>query len=260
MIVDGGRGVDLACLVTPPQPRGPQRDSEVRRLHDLLRAAVLRLRTGDELPSEAALTADHNATRGTVREALRLLRDEGLIRRRQGLGTHAVTRTHVVGLEEAHGTITPSRESLLNMRMRARVLARELLPAPPIVAARLEIPRGEQVLLLEYVSLVDEEPIALATNYVAEPEASRIATAPFAFDWYALLDAAGVRLGDSEFVWDAVAADATRAALLGVDAGQPLIGMEQVVHDPAGRPFNLAFIHLRGDRYRLASRFWRQSP
>ncbi len=45
------------------------------------------LNPGDQLPTEDTLSQDHNVSRGTVREAIRVLVQDGLIRREQGRGT-----------------------------------------------------------------------------------------------------------------------------------------------------------------------------
>jgi DNA-binding GntR family transcriptional regulator len=60
----------------------PQADRALyRQLADLLRAEILSgdLRPGDQLPSEAAIGQTHDVGRETVRRALRVLRDEGLV-------------------------------------------------------------------------------------------------------------------------------------------------------------------------------------
>lgn len=250
----------LPSLAMTKAIRGPGRDREhdVRRLRDLLRSSVLRLAANAELPSEGALMSEHGVSRGVVREALSLLRTEGLIERRQGLGTHTVSSTFVLQLDEAHGAVEPRSGSMLDRRMRPRILTSAFVPLPAHAAQRLDTLPGATCLLLEYLNLVDDEPIALATNYVIEPEASRIFAAPFVTDWYALLEDAGCPLGGSQVTWDAVLSDSTNSALLDVDEGRPLMAMEQIVHDPSGRPFDVAFVHLRADRWRLASRFWRR--
>ncbi|SFK73297.1 GntR family transcriptional regulator [Amycolatopsis sacchari] len=232
-----------------------QRVHDVRRLRDMLRAAVQGGSYPDgQLPSEAELMASHQASRATVRQALALLRAEGLIERTQGVGTHVVLNTVATPLPEAHGVIKPSRESLWNQRMRPRELDRSVVPAPHTVAERLGVAPGTPCLRLEYVALHHEEPVAVATNYVLFPEAGRLRDTPFVSDWYRLLDDAGVRLSESEFVFDCELADAPLASVLGIREGAPLISMEQLIYDPAGRPFDLAFIHTRGERFRFVSR------
>lgn len=238
------------------QPVSPQRrHHDVRRLRDMLRGAVQGGAYPDgHLPSEAELMTTHSASRATVRAALALLREEGLIERTQGIGTHAVTRPVNTSLPEAHGVLKPSQESLFNQRIRPRELDRSVVLAPVTVAERLGAEPGTRCLRLEYIALHAEEPIAIATNYVLFPEAEKLRVTPFVHDWYRLLADAGVELADSEFIFDCELADPALAAVLDVRAGAPLILMEQLIYDSAGRPFDLAFIHTRGERFRFVSR------
>lgn len=60
-----------------------------RELADLLRADILsgKLRPGDQLATEHELCAQHEVSRHTAREALRILSEDGLIARRRRAGT-----------------------------------------------------------------------------------------------------------------------------------------------------------------------------
>lgn len=221
----------------------------------MLRAAVRGGRFPDgQLPSEAELMTANGASRGTVREALAMLRAEGLIERTQGVGTHAVVRSVAQKLTEAHGAISPAEDSLLNRRTRPHVLDRSEILAPGAVAERLGVPTGTPCLRLEYVALHEEEPIWLATNYALFPEAARLRDCPFVTDWYALMADAGVELGQSEFVIGCELADQLTADVLGIAQGQPVFITEQTIADPSGRLFDLAFVHTRADRFRFVSR------
>jgi DNA-binding GntR family transcriptional regulator len=65
------------------------RQPRYRQLADALMAEIRdgRIRVGQTLPGELELVARHAVSRHTVREALRLLEDLGLIDRHQGIGT-----------------------------------------------------------------------------------------------------------------------------------------------------------------------------
>lgn len=235
--------------------RGASRAHDVRRLRDLLRSAVQGDRfTGGQLPGETELMAEHGLSRAAVREALALLRAEGLIERTQGVGTHAVAHLVSTRIAEAHGTSSPSPTSLLNRRTRPRVLDRSVVALSAVAAERLGVPAGIPCLRLEYVALHEEEPLWLATNYALFPEAEKLRDCPFVTDWYALLADAGVEFGASEFVIGAETADPHTAAVLGVPAGAPVLAMEQTIADVSGRLFDLAFVHTRADRFRIVSR------
>ena len=63
-------------------------------LADLLREELVKAGgAGERLPTEAELTRRYRMSRQTVRHALRLLAEEGLVQSRQGSGTYATGRT-----------------------------------------------------------------------------------------------------------------------------------------------------------------------
>jgi GntR family transcriptional regulator len=239
-----GRGV--------PRP-GPARAHDVRRLRDLLRAAVLAEGFPDgQLPPETEIMAAYRATRATVREALATLRSDGLIARLPGVGTHAVVRPPRTGMDEAHG-VTAGGDLYISTTP-PRVLDRSRVPAPPSLAAALGIAPGTECLRLEYVGMFDGEPVVVATNYVVFPEATRILATPFHGHWYQLMADAGVPVGGSEFVIDATAADPVSASLLDIAPGAPLLAVEQTITSADGRVIDVAFLRLRPDRMRFISR------
>ncbi|MDX2766619.1 winged helix-turn-helix domain-containing protein, partial [Streptomyces europaeiscabiei] len=105
-----------ATTVAAHRARRRLRADQARQLADLLRRQLL---TGcfenGTLPHESSLAVDYRATRNTVREALDLLRAEGLVERFPGVGTVVVARKyphgldHLMGLAETlreHGTVT----------------------------------------------------------------------------------------------------------------------------------------------------------
>jgi GntR family transcriptional regulator len=210
---------------------------------------------GGQLPSEGELMTGHGASRATVREALAQLRADGLIERTQGIGTHVVASTVTTRMAEVHGVVTPGPDGILsNGRTRAHVLDRSVIPAPPTVSGGLGVAPGTSCLRLDYVGLFDDEPVALATNYVLFPEAAMLLDRPFRSDWYEFMAEGGVEFGTSEFVIGCELTDAALAAELCVPEGTPVTSLEQTIYDLAGRPFDLAFIYMLGRRFRIVSR------
>jgi GntR family transcriptional regulator len=231
----------------------------VRRLRDLLRAAVLAEGFADgQLPPETELMSAYRATRATVREALALLRTDGLVARLPGVGTHAVVHPPRTGMDEAHGVTDGG--AIYTSTTPPRVLDRSTVPAPPSLAASLGVPPGTDCLRLEYVGMSEGEPVVVATNYVLFPEAARILRTPFHGHWYQLMTDAEVPVGGSEFVIDATAADPVSASLLDIAPGAPLLAVEQTITSPSGRVVDVAFLRLRPDRMRFLSRARATSP
>jgi GntR family transcriptional regulator len=242
---------------TAPGPGGAPRPagSDARRLRDLLRSHILHGGHPDgRLPSEPELIREYRASRTAVREALALLREEGLVERLRGVGTHAVCHAVTTRLAEAHGIAAPDPREAVAHEVRVRVLDRSALAAPDAVAERLGVPAGSPCLRYEYLSLRDGQPVFVATNYTLLPEGERLLQVPFRTDWYALLSDAGLTVGQSEFLIGSGLADPTTAPLLGLAPGSPVMLLEQTIRDVDGRPWDLAFVAIRSDRFLFLSR------
>jgi GntR family transcriptional regulator len=244
-----------------PAGRGAERtESQARRLRDVLRANVFAgVYPGGLLPAEGELMLTHAAPRAAVREALAMLRREGVVERVQGVGTFSVAERYVGTMDELHGAEDTPRDRVLR-RTRAEVLDRTVIPAPDAVARRLRIDHGAPVLRLEYIGYLDSDPIGMATNYAAFPEATALAEATFHGDWYTLMEEAGIRQGGSEWVIGAVNADAIVARHLGVAPGTALMLGEALIWDMDGRPFDVAICYTRTDRFVFSSQAWTVRP
>ena len=195
----------------------------------------------------------HSASRATVREALNMLRHEGVIDRQQGTGTFVISHTASTQLREAHGVFRPERDSIFEHH-RTNEIDRSRVPVPDIVAARLETGPGQRCMRVEYVASYGDEVFAVATNYVLEPEATAIEPIPLGQSWYEPLDRAQLVVGESEFVIGCMNADEHTASLLSTETGSAVLTMEQVIRDQDGRLYNFAFVASRGDRNSIVSR------
>ncbi|MEV0064014.1 GntR family transcriptional regulator [Nocardia sp. NPDC050718] len=239
----------------PPDPGAGRRSAPARRIRDVLRA---RIRSGvygtRPLPAEAQLAVDFATSRNIVRDALTLLRDEGLIDRVPGAGTFVVAEKAVQGLDRLRGlaeTFETRSDRVVN-----RVLLAEVVPATPLVAERLELEAGDPVVALERVRYLDGAPLSLDASYltadVGIPLLDKDLTG---CDVFGLLEAElGLPLGSAAVAIEAVAADPTVAGLLEVRAGSPLLFLERLTSTDSGRPVDLEYIRYRGDRFSLSGR------
>ncbi|GAA3095034.1 GntR family transcriptional regulator [Kribbella aluminosa] len=238
--------------VTTSRGRREARSQAPRWLRDELRAEVLSGGfAGGLLPVESDLMRIYSVPRAVVRSALDLLRREGLIERIQGTGTLAVAQKRAGRLLEYHGVIGDTA-TILN-GASSRVLAMEVMPMPRIVARHLDEAPGTECLLLEYVGYVYGESLGIYSNYLRFPEAEAVASTVFSTHFYKLLEDAGLVIGETDFRIEALVADDLVATLLDVEAGAPLIGLEQVIRDREGRPYDYAVLRSRGDRISLIS-------
>jgi len=229
-----------------------EREHAGRRLRDLLRSEVNWGRYPNGLlPSESELMVRHGLSRGAVREALAMLRDEGVIDRQQGTGTFVVAQPSAMLLTEAHGVFRPDH-SMFDRHSTAEI-DRSVIPTPAAVAHRLQAEAGQPCLRVEYVAQNDGA-FAVATNFVLMPEGEAIGEIPLERSWYELLEQAGLWVEESEFVFGCVNADKHTAALIGAEPNDAVLTLEEVIWDGSGRAYNFAFVATRGDRAFFLSR------
>lgn len=218
------------------------------RVADVLRRQILRGSLSEDLlPSEGRLATEFGVSRNTVRESLELLRREGLIERVSGLGTRVVGSKYLHGIDELCGLA----EALNGAgRVHNEVRVSGVVPAPGSVAARLEVAPGEPVVYIERRRFADDLPLSLDLTYVVRDLGERLLRHDLSRnDVFVLLERlAGTPLGDAEMVLEAVSADAHSAAILGVPARAPMFMLERLTRLQDGRPVDLEFIRLRGDR------------
>jgi GntR family transcriptional regulator len=217
--------------VANPRPRAAAaRSIRYREIADALRSRV----TGGEfvagrlLPSEAVLSAAYGVSRVTVRRALEVLRDEGLVDARQGFGWFAAA-TPVRQVLGRLGTIE-EQMAASGLRPERRVLDFAFVAAEGRVA---EVLGHGSVLRVRRLNLADGEPFARVTVWCPADLGQHLSRAdveraPF----YELLS---VPLVAAVQTIGAAAASASDAEVLGIPPGSPVLRCERVTSDGAGR-------------------------
>lgn len=232
------------------------------QIRDVLRAQILdgRYAPGCQVPSESALGQTFSASRITVRQALGALQSEGLIYKVHGKGSFVSRPKAFQNVDSLQGfaeQLSTRGHEVLN-----RLLSLAHGPAAPAVAARLQLPEGAQATAIRRLRLVDRVPVSLELTWVAEPLGRRLAQADLATrDIFLILENdCGLALGHAELAIDAVPATAEQAATLQVPAGTPLLRIERLTHDRAGRPVDYEFLYFRCDTFQYRLRADRHAP
>lgn len=184
---------------------------------------------GRLLPSESDLGEAYAASRVTVRKALELLRDEGLVHSRQGLGWQPT----VDPLRQTLGRLGTIEAQLREAGIEStrRVLEFGFVNAPARVRRILDVRR---VLEVRRVNLADGEPFAIVTVWCAEALGRRLSLeAVERTSFYELLD---VELGGATQTIGAAGASKGDAELLGIAAGSPVLQCTRVTKGADGAP------------------------
>ncbi|HHU66866.1 GntR family transcriptional regulator [Corynebacterium sp.] len=193
-----------------------------------------RLNTGDELPSEAELCEQFGSSRGPVRQAMMLLRTEGMISTGRGRRSTVLSRS---GNNDFDSTISISawlRYFGFTPGQRTLLLARQ--PADETIAGHLRLSPGDHVVTLRRLRLADRRPFAIECTHFPVPVGRHILDAD--------TDATSImeHLADSAIVVDnlsrcinAVVADEEEAELLDVRPGDPLMRIRMTASDQYGQ-------------------------
>lgn len=233
-------------------PRTAHRRTLVGRVRDLLRAEVLAGGFGDTpLMGETELGLQFSVSRGVIREALDLLRQEGLIARLQGAGTFAVAHNRSAqGLDRLR-RITDELERG-SARVTWDVLDLSELEAPPFLANKLKVARGTRVIALERLMILDGRPLSLRTSWFPEDIGRPLlgATSKLHQQIYDLIEGLlGCEVCEVALQLEPTTADVVTAPVLDVEVGAPLQLVERVIYDSVGRPIEYGHGRTRGDRF-----------
>lgn len=185
------------------------------------------LGAGAVLPSEADLAGSYGVSRVTVRKALEVLRDEGIVGSRQGFGWFVAAPV----VRRSLGTLSTIEADLAAQGREPvrRILSFRFRDAG--VAGGL----GDSVLEVVRVNLADGQPFALVTVWCpAELGRSLSRDDVERSTFYDLLPR---RLASVDQTIRAAVADDRDAEVLDIPVGSPLLVALRVSRDPAGEAF-----------------------
>jgi len=209
---------------------------------------------GDPFPSEKTLQDYFGVSRVTIRSALALLQEEGLIERRRGSGTVVHSKAHhkVLGrIVDFHKEAeimgrTPSSRVLSMRARKSRIRERIVFDIPP----------GEAVVELRRLRLLDDVPVVLQTSShprdilrgVTEADLRDCSLYEF------LRREKGIVVRDAEQVIEPFSIPEEEAELLEIPAGTAVILAHRLTRDKNGRALELATNLIRGDYYKYTFR------
>lgn len=182
---------------------------------------------GMVLPSEADLGRSYDASRVTVRRALDVLRDEGLVDSRQGFGWF-VAAERVSQVLDGLATIE-TQLAETGRSSRRRILDFRFRDAPAHVAAIL----GPRVLEVRRLNLADGRPFARVTVWCREDLGAELSHADV--EKASFGDLLPVELAGADQRIGAATVSDDDAVLLGVPEGSPVLVVSRTTTSTEGR-------------------------
>ncbi len=248
------KGNEVTVTRVPATGQRPSIDIDQPRyvqVADELRAAIKagQFGEGDQLPTENMLCDRHGVSRFTVREALRRLQGEGLIRRRRGSGTIVDTGNRVLRqpLSDVNELLQYAAGSQFNFEIIGPVRIGDTQALEFGVAA------GSRWIHLAGVrSIANNGPAVALTDVYINPlfETHVAGLRPGRQTLFEQLGAAaGFRIARVEQDIRAVAAGARESAALGVARRSPVLRIVRVYRDESHRIVEISVSAHAGDRF-----------
>lgn len=208
-----------------------------------------KLGPGDRLPSEAEHTRRFGVSRVVIRQALRILEEQGLIVRVKGNGTFVSEAV----AEDAAPRISGSLEDLIHIGADTtiKVIEFRLVKATADLAEVFGVKEGDDLFHMQRIRLVGGRPLAVLINHVPYSIGATIPLSDLAKEPLIVLieKRAGVHVEWASQVFQAVAADEEMAQRLEVDILTPLLKLTLTAYSTDGMVVDLAHVFYRSDRY-----------
>ncbi|WP_344789926.1 GntR family transcriptional regulator [Gryllotalpicola daejeonensis] len=200
--------------------------------------------------TEESLAKEYQVSRNTVRLALAMLANEGLVTRKRGIGTTiAVDPVNRTAKDMGMSDLVGGREQ----RVRRHTVGKTVVASSPLLHARFGESAGG-FLRWERTTFVDDVPFSTWTTYLPLRWAAPLLEGDEfdAVDMFKLVRSlaptAPVRATRR---MRAVAADARTSIQLRVEPGVPVVHIERSIEDAHGACLELGYAECRSDRFTL---------
>ncbi|MDI6753698.1 MAG: GntR family transcriptional regulator [Thermodesulfobacteriota bacterium] len=209
-------------------------------------AAIIRKRIESkeyqvQIPPENVLTNEFKVSRFTIRQALEVLKSEGLAYAKQGVGT-LLTRQD----GSKYGMLTGAFEDLVYYASESTVklLQQKILPAPGEVAEKLKISTKEKIFCYTTLRYFKKHPFSYSHIYVPYSLGLQIPLAELRVKpvFKLIEEYCAVSIFEANHRISAVAAEGELTKVLKVKKGEPMLLVHRIYQAADGRPVELSVV------------------
>ncbi|MDQ2846620.1 MAG: GntR family transcriptional regulator [Actinomycetota bacterium] len=211
---------------------------------------------GASLESEAALGGRYAASRMTIRKALEILRDEGLVESRQGAGWFVAGTSFHQTLALGTFRHAASAVTTAGQHLDRQVVSFAFSAAPDHIAQILDVPAGADVLRCQSVRSAGGDPLDSSTEWVSGPLAARLSRADSADPgiWQSLQRNGSAITSVRQSITAGIAGGSDRE-LLGTAPGAALLLIRRIAIGNGGTPIALSDHRYLAHRFSLEVEF-----
>ncbi len=206
-----------------------------------------KFRPGERLPSESQLCRSYDVSPMTVRRAINILLQDGLVSTTQGRGTFVKPielGSIKFGLDELQNIFNKKTEN------KVKLLEVRIVKADKDISRRLNININDRIILIRRLIIKDTEPIFYHREYIIYDPTSPILESEMEVTaLYGLFAGSGeTNLKRGELAIKAAVLDENEAKLLLAPPALPSFRIEHIFYDYDNRPVSWGYFICRGDR------------
>jgi GntR family transcriptional regulator len=219
-----------------------------RQIADRLYAEIANgvLAPGAPIGSETELQERFKVSRVTLRQAVGLLVEQGLVVRRQGKGTFVEATPLEFPLDTLQGTTQLA--TTLGRSTNSRVVRVRSLKGSAELRRVLGMQGDGKLTQVTRLDQAGTDPLALATIHLPDWIGSRLSRQDFAEPLYPLLeDRLGVVATEAHQTIHADRAEGAVAELLQVAEGDPVLTVTRLTRDARNEPIEHSVIHFKAN-------------
>ncbi len=223
------------------------------QLVDILKRQITsgELRIGDRLPSESQICNLYKVSPMTVRRAINILSDQGLVAAAQGRGTFVKP----IKLETASFHLLELQEIFNDDRTKVTILEVRIVSADQRAAQKLKVKETERIIYIRRLLSRNEEPLLYHREYLLyDPKRALVESE------LGVTSLRGLFKGDesSDFKFGELSIETTvinddEARILRAKEGTAAFNLEHIFYDYNDKPVSWGWFICRGDRLRFTS-------
>ena len=217
------------------------------QLKEILRNKIenQEFREGDMIPSESEIQQRYGVSRATVRKAIQLLVNEGIMEKKRGKGTFV----KLSKIEEKLPVLKSFTEEMAGRDASKKIISAAYIKAPAVIRARLKLAQGESVFSLKRLMLVDGKPLGVLHSYI--PAKYRLSLEEdYTKSLYRILEKKGIKLRNAEQTIEVSMSTQEEARLMGLKASVPTLVIKRLAYSVNGEIVEYVKGVYHGGRYR----------
>ena len=221
-----------------------------QQLTDLIKEKILdgRLQEGDRIMTETEISQEYDVSRITVRKAIENLVEEGILIKKQGIGTFVAGKR----LTRNMGIFTGFSQNCEAEGKKAgtKLLSASLAEPTGRDEKVLKLGEGEKVIVLRRLRLIDEKAAIIEENHFSQKYAFLLGL-DLERSLYTMLRENGIFPYGGKRVVTVCYATKEEGELLGVEEGAAMMLMKDICVDESGEIIHTCKSLIVPDRYEL---------